>query len=158
MFVKPSEDLLMGLAWNSKRSPWATVAACWVRMPSQVPQPSARGATCSVALWSWRRLQLPGHLVASLKIMMASFIRKGPKNIFKKDFYHCNLFSSPKQERMINEMSVDKLALHQRYQQCVSWSRGLWLVPLSALLTSVSGHLSLVSTRGAERGYLEDTH
>ena len=77
---------MYGLGLKLKEVALGRSLACRVRMPWPVPQPSARGATCSVALWSWQRLQLSGHLVASPTIMLPSLFLMGPRRFSKKTF------------------------------------------------------------------------
>ena len=150
---------MYGLGLKLKEVALGRSLACRVRMPWPVPQPSARGATCSVALWSWQRLQLSGHLVASPTIMMPSLFLMGPRRFSKKTFIIA-IYSHP----LARE--------NDQWDEC--WQVGpasalsaLCLLVTWPLISSslCSPHFrirslvnALVSTRGAERGYLEDTH
>ena len=150
---------MYGLGLKLKEVALGRSLACRVRMPWPVPQPSARGATCSVALWSWQRLQLSGHLVASPTIMLPSLFLMGPRRFSKKTFIIA-IYSHP----LARE--------NDQWDEC--WQVGpasalsaLCLLVTWPLISSslCSPHFrirslvnALVSTRGAERGYLEDTH
>ena len=134
-----------------------------VRIPWLVHQPAARGATATVALWSCQRLQLPGHLVDNRTIIMTDM---GPQKISEKCI-SVIIISTHIYLKLISLASLENdwwvltsWPSSQCYQSRVSWSRGLWLVPLCSPHFRIRSLVTGQHPGGRERGYLdlEDTH